>query len=84
MIECSGTGGYLLICLLTLLRQGLFHTGEINMPKFMTTGTHGARHIQWQGKVKHMRQYHSCLHKRGPKNLGNGWSKRTGYGQIQV
>ena len=46
-IECSGTGGNLLICLLTLLRQGLFHTGEINMPKFMPTGTQGSRHIQW-------------------------------------
>ena len=80
MIECSGTGGYLLICLLTHLRQGLFHTGEINMPKFMPAGTHDARHIQWQEKVKHMRHYHSCLHKRGPKHSGNGWNKRTGYG----
>ena len=46
MIECLGTGGYLLNCLLTLLRQGLFHTntGEINMPKLMPTGTHDARH----------------------------------------
>ena len=30
MIECSGTGDCLLICLLTHLRQGLLHTGEIN------------------------------------------------------
>ena len=28
MIECSGTGDFLLICFLTLLRQGLVHTGE--------------------------------------------------------
>ena len=66
MIEYSGTGGYLLICLLTLFSR---HTGEISMPKFIPTGTHGARHIQWQGKVKHMRHYHSCLCNRGSQAL---------------
>ena len=25
------------------------------MPKFMPTGTHGARHTQWQRKVMHMK-----------------------------
>ena len=80
MIECSGRGDYLLICLLTPLRQGLFHTGGTDMPKFMPTGTHGVRHTQWQRKVMHMRHCHSCLHKRGPKHSGDGWSKRATYG----
>ena len=80
MIESSGTGDYLLICLLTPLRQGLYHTGETDMPKFKPTGTHGVMHTQWQRKVMHMRCCHSCLHKRGPKHSGNGWIERTGYG----
>ena len=46
MIECSGTGDYLLICLLTPLRQGLFHTGGTDMPKYMPTQKHGERNIQ--------------------------------------
>ena len=54
MIECSGKGDYLLISLLTPLRQGLFHPGGIDMPKFMPTGAHGVRHTQWQRKVVHM------------------------------
>ena len=66
MIECSGTGDYLLICLLT---QGLFHTGGTDMPKFMPTGTHGVRHTQWQRKVMHMRHCHSCLHNRVQSTL---------------
>ena len=56
-------------CLLTPLRQGLFHTGGINMPKFMPTGTHGARHTQWKRNVMHMRHCYSCLHKRGSQAL---------------
>ena len=70
----------MLFCLLTPLRQGLFHTGGIDMPKFMPTGTHGGRHTQWKRKVMHMRHCHSCLPKRGPKHSGNGRSERTGYG----
>ena len=50
MIECSGAGYYLFICLLTPLRQGLSHTGGIGMPKFMPTGTHGVRHTQMAKK----------------------------------
>ena len=50
MIECSGTGDFLLIILLTTLRQGFFQTGGIDMPKFIPTGTHGGRHMQWQRK----------------------------------
>ena len=69
MVECSGTGDCLLICLLTHLRQGLFHTGEIIMPKFMLTGTHGVRHTQWQGKVMHMRHCHSCAQEGVPSTL---------------
>ena len=46
MIECSGTEDSLLICLLTPLRQGMFHTGGTDMPKFMQRGTHGVRHTQ--------------------------------------
>ena len=57
------------MCLLTHLRQGLFHTGEIDMPRFMPTGTHGVRHIQWQEKAMHMRHYHSCLHMKGSQAL---------------
>ena len=46
MIECSGTGDNLLICLLTPLREGLSHTGGTDMPNVMPTGTDGVRHTQ--------------------------------------
>ena len=36
------------------LETGLFHTGGIDMPKFMHTGTHAVRHAQWQRKVMHV------------------------------
>ena len=52
------------------LEAGLFYTGEINMPKFMPTGTHGVKHTQWQRRVMHMRHCHSCLHRRGSQALG--------------
>ena len=80
MIECSGKGDYLLISLLTPLRQGLFHPGGIDMHKFMPTGAHGVSISN--GKEK----WHTCdiippICTRGaPKNSGNGWSKTIGYG----
>ena len=55
------TGDFLLICLLMPLRQGLFHTGGIDMLKFMPPGT--GRHTQWQREVMHMRH----CHKREPQ-----------------
>ena len=48
---------------------GTAHTGEINMPKFMPTETHGVKHIPWQRKVMHMRHCHSYLHKKGSQAL---------------
>ena len=54
MIECSGTGDFLLIWILTTLRQGLFHTGGTDMPKFMLTGTHGVWHTQWLKPLMHI------------------------------
>ena len=39
MIEFSGTGGYLLTCLLTPLRQGLFHSGEQICPNLCNRNT---------------------------------------------
>ena len=47
------------------LEAGIVSHRGINMPRFMPTGTHGVRHIQWQGAAIHMRHCHSCLQKKG-------------------
>ena len=65
------------------LETGIVSHRGINMPKLMPTGTHSARHTQWQGKVKHMRHYHSCLHKRGPKHSGNDGAREQVMGEFR-
>ena len=53
----------------TPLWEGLFHTGGIDMPRFVPTGTHGVRHTQWQGKVMHIRNCHSICTRGVPSTL---------------